>query len=116
MELIIKGGSFYRGTEPIRPEFGNAEQIACLKKFEKLGDILKDGLMVTPWYDDPDPVDAGIDFKCMCGTELTLKTEAEGDDDIDCFIGKVITCETCQRTYKADFNDDDELIMKLKTK
>jgi len=111
--LIIREGKFYRGGSPVKPEFGNAEQIECLKQYETLGDILKEGMIVDNIQYDMQPIDATASFKCICGRKIYVNTEADEEDDIVCFKNKKVSCNTCLRSYIFDINNDHDLVVKI---
>jgi redox-regulated HSP33 family molecular chaperone len=108
--LVIRDGNFYRGSDLIKPEIGNLEQIKVLREFEKQGDLFKTGLVVDP---DFETVTTGsVSFKCICGKNVYKEMEC-ADEEIDDFIDEVVKCRHCDRKYKFDDNEDGDLVVKL---
>lgn len=102
MSYTIKDGKFYLNGEPVKPEFGNWEQIEALKQFQKKVD---EGVFdaelhseeVTRFY----PL---VKFDCpFCGTKN--KHEFEDDesewhidnDDVD---GLEVSCTGCDKEFE----------------
>jgi len=112
-KLIIKEGKFYRGDTIIKAEHGNLEQIACLNENNRFGEVLKEGLIVCPDYDNPTEIDAWVYFDCICGQRLRKTVTVLEEGDIDNFIDATIHCDVCSRNYVFEENEDSELIVKL---
>ena len=114
-DLIIKEGRFFRiSTKQFeKAEFGNDEQIACVRRTENLIESYNnEGHIIEPDYEVEITASAG--FECICGRHLYKEVEASEEDDIDCFDGKEVNCSQCKRNYIFDYNDDGDLIVKLK--
>lgn len=98
-ELIIKDGQFYRDGQVVPPVIGDAEQIACLRRYEKREENLKNGVDVDISYH----IQAEAVFKCFCGRSLTIETDSyqyNEDDAYDDLPGKTTTCWNCRRKYE----------------
>lgn len=117
-QLRILKGKFIKDKVEVAPQFGNTEQINCLKKFNERLEQFKQGLAVEVEYEKRDdeneePVfDASLDFKCCClATVESYQYDVE-EDDIDCFVGVYETCRNCDNKYKFS-NERNFLVVKL---
>ncbi len=63
MAIIIRNGQMYDGDTPIRPEAGNPEHIAALKKANKAYEEAQHGVRTAIDAD----IHYDITFKCVCG-------------------------------------------------
>jgi hypothetical protein len=111
--LIISGGKFYRNGIEEKPEFGNAEQIKCLREYERLMDEIEAGIPLTPDFDIQ--VTADVTFKCACGKVLHKSCEASAEDDIECFENESVTCSQCRQRWLFFIDDSgDEDVLRAK--
>ena len=107
MELI--DGKFYRGSEEIKPEFGNKEQIALMHETERRIKALNDdGLIVRPALEIIYRYE--IEFKCVCGQSVWKEDESEDRKDID--LTGECKCQRCNKRYKVS-KENGDMIVKL---
>lgn len=121
MAILIRNGQMYDGDTPIRPEAGNPEHIAALKKANKAYEEAQHGVRIA--------IDAGIHyditFKCVCGEFV----KASGDicsaeyDYIEEAVAHncaaediVATCRQCGEVYRLKADKDGNLKAFLKPK
>jgi hypothetical protein len=115
-QLRILKGKFIKGGVEVAPEFGNVEQINCLKKFNERLEQFKEGLEVDVDFilqdEDECTFDAILDFKCSCLRNIESNQYDVEEDDVDCFVGECETCMDCGNEYKFS-NERNYLVVKL---
>lgn len=98
----------FKDGKKIVPEFGDAEQIKALRKYEKHAEQLNgEGLEVpdVEWE-----VTAG--FKCLCGGHISETKRDIGDMDLSEFDNAKVTCRRCSKEYEFFTDEFDELKVK----
>ena len=114
MALYIKNGNFYSGKDLVKPEFGNAEQIACLKHYERLVEELNDKGHPLD-FDYEEKCESSATFRCTCGTVMYIDSEgADAEECDDYVVGTIKKCRECLAVYEVDMNIDKELVIKIK--
>lgn len=121
MALTIRRGQLYDDDTPIRPEIGNPEHIAALKKANKAYEEAKRGISVDLDVD----IHYDISVKCVCGEY----TKVSGDiysssltdtyDAVahDCYANDIVaTCDHCGQKYRIETDDNGYLKAFLKDK
>ena len=119
MSLTIRRGQLYDGDTPIRPEIGNPEHIAALKKankaYEEAMHVINVDLDVDIHYD--------ISFKCVCGNYTRVSVDiyssvlTDTDDAVadECDNNDVVaTCYHCGQNYRIKTDDNGSLKAVLK--
>ncbi|MHA2218066.1 MAG: hypothetical protein ACXACY_19195 [Candidatus Hodarchaeales archaeon] len=108
--LEIIGGEFIRAGKVVKPEFGNREQIECLKKHEaRLKEIEEEGSVAN--YNYNTSIHAHIWFKCGCGKTLEEDFEVD-EEDLGDVLGHTMRCYKCNITYELDEDEQGQLIFK----
>jgi hypothetical protein len=101
-KLYISKGKFIRDGAEEKPEIGNAEQIRCLRLYEKFMEIMEEGEVIEINF--PGTSCAHIWFRCICGENLYMHTnyldEDCKDDAINNFDGKYLYCRKCSQRYE----------------
>ena len=120
-KLTIKNGKFYRGNEEVRPVCGDAEQIACLKKYDRVREqATGDGLEVEMEVD----ICYELHFTCVCGSRLRFFGSEYDVSGYDCIEDVVVddvavckqktTCNNCGLKYKAKVDNEGNIVAVLK--
>lgn len=121
MGITIRGGLLYDGDTPIRPEIGNPEHIAALKKANKAYEEAKHGISVDLDVD----IHCDISFKCVCGKYAQVSVDiyssplTDTDDAVadECDNSDVVaTCYHCGQKYRVETDDNGSLKAFLKEK
>jgi hypothetical protein len=96
-EIYVKDGWLYKDNSRLKLEFGNLEQIAAIRKYEKYVKQIKEGIEPECSYE----VKGNVGFKCICGFFITVDDiEADFEGDIECFEDIQRTCRNCNKKYK----------------
>ncbi len=121
MALTIRGGQLYDGDTPIRPEIGNPEHIAALKRANKAYEEAKHGISVALDVD----IHYKISLKCVCGKHVEVSGDiyssflTDTDDAVadECNTNDVVaTCYHCGQKYRVETDDNENLKAFLKDK
>lgn len=121
MALTIRGGQLYDGDTPIRPEIGNPEHIAALKRANAACEEAKRGISVDLDVD----IHYDISFKCVCGKHVEVSGDIYSSfltDTYDavaqeCYANNVVaTCYHCGEKYRVETDDNGCLKAFLKEK
>lgn len=111
MAIEIRGGQLYDGDTPIRPEIGNPEHIAALKRANKAYEEAKHGISVDLDVD----IHYDISLKCICGkyAKVSVDIYSSSLTDIDdavadeCNTNDVVaTCYHCGQKYLIETDND----------
>lgn len=112
MKLTIKEGKFYRGADEVKPEFGNMEQIQCIKdtirkliEEQEMVEALKTGLVLDPTVTAE--YTAEVDFRCECGGRVYAEACADDEDDWQALADHDITCRSCKKEYRLKVEAGD---------
>lgn len=107
-ELKIINGKFMRDGVEVKPEFGNREQIALIRKMEEemeRGVVIADVVNVTRTM-----YKASIDYKCLeCGDDQSYEFDDEQEDwewDGPDFNKATIECDNCDTQYECEWDKD----------
>ncbi len=100
-EIIVKPDGLYKDGVKLRLEFGNLEQIAAIRKFERRMKQYNDGFTPIINYE----VKATALLECVCGRTLKVETDADHDGDIGCFDTLEKQCY-CNKKYKFVLNKE----------
>lgn len=105
-ELQIINGKLMRDGLEVKPEFGNREQIALIRKHEELmerGWVMADVVNTTRTM-----YVASIDYTCLeCGTYQSCEFPDEQEDwewNGDDFNNDTIVCESCGAEYHCEWD------------
>lgn len=121
MALTIRGGQLYDGDTPIRPEIGNPEHIAALKRANKAYEEAKHGISVDLDVD----IHYDISLKCVCGKHVEVSGDiyssflTDTDDAVahECDANDIVaTCYHCGQKYRLKTDDNGCLKAFLKEK
>lgn len=121
MALTIRGGQLYDGDTPIRPEIGNPEHIAALKRANKVYEEAKHGISVDLDVD----IHYDISLKCICGKYVEVSGDIYSSyltDTYDAVVHEcdandvVATCYHCGQKYRIETDDNGNLKAFLKEK
>lgn len=107
-EATSKG--LFKDGKLVVPEFGNADHIKALRKYEKHAESLNgEGLEIedVEW-------EVTVRFKCLCGNNLSQTKEDIGDMDISNFEGEEVECGRCNKEYIFSTDEFNELIVQTK--
>lgn len=108
--MTLIEGKFYKDGVPVPPEFGNKEQINLIKEHEQKVEALNtDGWEVDVTIE----YSYVVTFKCICGTELTIREESDDDMDQSCVLGKTCTCHKCKKKYRVYAGNYGEAVVKF---
>lgn len=119
MALTIRRGQLYDGDTPIRPEIGNPEHIAALKRANAAYEEAKHGISVDLDVD----IHYDISLKCVCGKYVEVSGDiyssplTDTDDAVahDCDANDIVaTCYHCGQKYRIETDDDGNLKAFLK--
>lgn len=95
--IVIKEGKMFKGDKEISLEFGNLEQINILRKYSKKIEEFTTGVRPNCYYE----VTGTASFNCICGRVLEIeRIDADDEQDIECFEGKIKSCYSCKRKYE----------------
>ena len=108
--LRLVNGKFMRGDVEEKPEIGNSEQIALLRKFkqeaEKAEKAAKAGKLDVEIYTEDIEYKVVCEFTCICGNKIKEKNTNYTDDweelESPDYEGGAITCDKCGRKYEID--------------
>lgn len=106
-EATSKG--LFMDGKPIVPEFGNADHIKALRKFEKRSEALRgDGLEIedVEW-------EVTAKFKCVCGCYISETKQDTGDMDLSTFESDMVECRSCGQEYEFFTDEFNELRVKI---
>jgi hypothetical protein len=100
--LYIKDGKFYdkKTNEPVKLEFGNAEQIACKKRYEEMK---TDGADIGFQFE---LIECNANFQCACGKLLRREKrfhDFEFENSYELFAhfrDDKVTCPRCAAKFK----------------
>ena len=96
-EITVGQDGLYKDGVKIKLEFGNLEQIAAIRKYEKRCAALKEGISPTISYS----IEASARFTCLCGLYNGVDDiEADSENDELCFEGLTTHCRGCKQKYK----------------
>lgn len=108
--LRLVNGKFMRGDVEEKPEIGNSEQIALLRKFEqeaeKAEKAAKAGKLDVAIYTEDIEYKVVCEFTCICGNKIKEKNTNYTDDweELECPVyedGSII-CDKCYREYEIN--------------
>jgi hypothetical protein len=110
MPLRLVNDKFMRGDVEEKPEIGNSEQIALLRKFEqeaeKAEKAAKAGKLDVAIYTEDIEYKVVCEFTCICGNKIKEKNTNYTDDweelESPDYEGVAITCDKCGRKYEID--------------
>ena len=115
-KLRLVDGIFYRGSEVVKPTFGDQDQIKLLKEHEKNAELLMgEGVCVEPGTEEVTTIEVDVIFKCICGRSLNYSGELEVDwrGNADEFENFKRSCK-CGKNYEGIYNkENSEYIIKL---
>lgn len=110
-QLSIRGGQLYQGSQVIRPECGNAEHIACLRKYDKAREKAING-------DIDITIEACVRYtvrwNCVCGRELYIEEDTLDaplfetlEEVIERDMPQITKCPNCGLVYRAVTDTED---------
>lgn len=114
MAITIREGQLYDGDTSIRPEIGNPEHIAALKRANKAWEEAKRGISVDLDVD----IHYDISFKCVCGKYAevsgdiysSFRTDTYDAVAQECDANDVVfTCYHCRQKYRIKTDDNGSL-------
>lgn len=109
---IVKGQLCDSKGEPIPLEFGNREQIEFIREHERMIEEFNgDGVELDVDWEVHYTAETHID--CPCGHTIWIETDADDDDDIDCFDKTKRRCRHCETEYILIVNKNNELVAKI---
>lgn len=97
--IIVKDGALWKDGVKLELEFGNVEQIQALRAYEQRIQEFLDG-EVEPNCHYEIAVTAFASFECICGNKITSQTDADDEDEVDCFDSTREKCRKCNRVYQ----------------
>lgn len=108
--LRLVNGKFMRGDVEEKPEIGNSEQIALLRKFEqeaeKAEKAAKVGGLDVEIYTEDIEYKVVCEFTCICGNKIKERNTNYTDDWEELgspdYEGGAISCDKCGRKYEID--------------
>ena len=108
--LRLVNGKFMRGDVEEKPEIGNSEQIALLRKFEqeaeKAEKAAKAGKLDVEIYTEDIEYKVVCEFTCICGNKIKEKNTNYTDDweelEYPVYEDGSIICDKCYREYEID--------------
>ena len=108
--LRLVNGKFMRGDVEEKPEIGNSEQIALLRKFEqeaeKAEKAAKAGKLDVAIYTEDIEYKVVCEFTCICGNAIQARDINYTDDweelESPDYEGGPIICDKCYREYEID--------------
>jgi hypothetical protein len=110
MPLRLVNGKFMRGDVEEKPEIGNSEQIALLRKFEqeaeKAEKAAKAGKLDVAIYTEDIEYKVVCEFTCICGNKIKEKNTNYTDDweelEYPVYEDESIICDKCYREYEIN--------------
>ena len=108
--LRLVNGKFMRGDIEVKPEIGNPEQIALLRKIERertqREKDANDGRLDVHIHVEDIKYEVVCEFRCICGNKIKEKNTNYTDDweelESPDYEGGAITCDKCGRKYEID--------------
>ena len=110
MPLRLVNGKFMRGDVEEKPEIGNSEQIALLRKFEqeaeKAEKAAKSGKLDVNIYTEDIVYKVVCEFSCICGNKIKERNTNYTDDweelEYPVYEDGPIICDKCYREYEIN--------------
>jgi hypothetical protein len=110
MPLRLVNGKFMRGDVEEKPEIGNSEQIALLRKFEqeaeKAEKAAKAGKLDVEIYTEDIEYKVVCEFRCICGNAIQARGINYTDDweelEYPVYEDGPIICDKCYREYEIN--------------
>lgn len=108
--LRLVNGKFMRGDIEVKPEIGNPEQIALLRKIERertqREKDANDGRLDVHIHVEDIKYEVVCEFRCICGNAIQARGINYTDDweelESPDYEGGAITCDKCGRKYEID--------------
>lgn len=109
---LINGKVCDLSGNPVPLEFGNADQIAFIKRCQDRADAFRnDGVALDVYHVVHHTAEALLN--CVCGHRMWIEHETEDEEDIEPFEGHERVCYKCNSKYVLTINDDGEVIATL---
>lgn len=108
--LRLVNGKFMRGDIEVKPEIGNPEQIALLRKIERertqREKDANDGRLDVHIHVEDIKYEVVCEFRCICGNAIQARGINYTDDweelESPDYEGAAIICDKCGRKYEID--------------
>ena len=108
--LRLVNGKFMRGDIEVKPEIGNPEQIALLRKIERertqREKDANDGRLDVHIHVEDIKYEVVCEFRCICGNAIQARginyTDVWKDLEDPVYEDGPIICKKCHREYEID--------------
>lgn len=107
-KYTVKDGKLYKDGKPVKLEFGNRDQIAAIRNYEKRSEQFKtEGVILEPQFE------ATVKWQCLCGSFLDCSNDIVTSNNLRRFHLNQVDCIKCNRNYGFAHNEENELVVKL---
>lgn len=94
-KILVRADGLYKNGKKLQLEFGNVEQIAALRSYEKKMREYKDGINPSFSYE----INATASFQCICNQIISVEREVDHEGDEEFFDSVKTICFDCNRRY-----------------